>query len=245
MISCYNLPIDYISFLRKTYPNCKIVKVYRDLVSAIVNRHPQYKPELAKDYFDLLMSYDSSDAKKYNMYYFDEIESKISVPKAHDYPISDIFIAAKAKDRLPKILRACEIFNSAGLKCDFYLTGVPKQERIHMNGITYAEKNMPYPDMLYRSVNSRCMFEINQDGAVGYTSRFLEAVIYNKRIITDNPFVLQSKYYNERFVQVINSIDDIDTNFIFQSQEDVDYKYENDFSPINLIKMIDSIISNE
>ena len=243
VVSSYNLPLDYFKYLRKKYPGCKIVKIYRDLVSVIGSNHPEYKPENVKSYFDLLMCYDYNEAKELGIEYFDEIESIIDVPKSEKYPLSDVFIAAKAKDRLGKILRAYDVFTNYGLKCDFYLTGVPEDQRVYKQGITYAEKYMPYKEMLFKSINSRCMFDINQGGAVGYTSRFLEAVMYNKRIITDNSFICGSKYYDPRYIQIIETVDDIDPSFVTKDYEIVDYKYDNDFSPVHLIGKIEKLLT--
>ena len=92
--------------------------------------------------------------------------------------------------------------------------------------------------MLYRSVNAKCMLDINQTGAVGYTSRFLEAVIYNKKLIADNPSIRSTKYYNPQFIQLVEKMDDIDPEFV---KNDIipDYQYGGDFSPIHLLKQID------
>ena len=245
VVSSYNLPISYFGYLKKKYPNAKFVKIYRDLVRVIEGVNGQYAPETAKQYFDYLMSFDSKEAENYDMVYFDEIESKVDLAMSANYPQSDVFIAARAKDRLPKIMQAYDIFSSAGLRCDFYLTGVPSEERIPKEGITYADKNMPYLDMLNRSVNSRCMFDINQGGAIGYTSRFLEAIMYNKKIITDNPFVKTSKFYDERFVQCVNQVADIDASFVLDSELTVEYNYRDEFSPKKLIEQIEELISND
>ena len=188
--------------------------------------------------FDLLMTYDEGEAIKYNMLHFDEIESRINIPISKEYPISDVFFAGKAKDRLPKILAAYYVLHNAGLKCDFYITDVPKDEQVILEGIEYSDKFMPYNEMLYRSVNSRCMLDINQSGANGYTSRILEAIIYNKRIIMDNSYILKSKYYNPEYIQLVEDMSEIDPSFVMNGEK-IDYGYQGDFSPIHLIKQID------
>ena len=88
------------------------------------------------------------------------------------------------------------------------------------------------------------MLDINQSGAVGYTSRFLEAVIYNKKIILDNPAVKNSRYYDPKYIQLVDSIGDIDPNFVI-SGDVVDYGYQGDFSPVRLISLIDKELSKQ
>lgn len=112
------------------------------------------------------------------------------------------------------MLKAYNIFTKAGLRCKYYLTGVPQNKRINLPGIEYAEKFMPYSEMLYHTINSKCILEINQYEAVGYTSRFLEAVMYNKRLITDNKDVMLSKFYSSDNIMCISDILDIDPSFV-------------------------------
>lgn len=45
---------------------------------------------------------------------------------------------------------------------------------------------MTYREMLYHTVNSKVVLEINQGCVDGFTSRFLESVMYNKRLLTNN-----------------------------------------------------------
>ena len=97
---------------------------------------------------------------------------------------------------------------------------------------------MPYKKVLYNSINARCMFDINQGGADGFTTRFLEAVMYNKRFITDNPSVKESPFFSPDYIQVVKDVNDIDPSFV-QCNNTVDYHYNGEFSPIHLIEQID------
>lgn len=101
------------------------------------------------------------------------------------------------------------MFTSYGLKCEFYITHVKPEDQIKRDGIIYSNSFMPYKEMLYKSVNCRFMFDINQAGAVGYTSRFLEAVIYNKLLITDNVAVKHTKFYSSGNILFYENINDI------------------------------------
>ena len=234
-------PIEYIQYLRNKYPNSKFVKLHRDLIK-IAHLHSDYNEKNLNEYFDVRMSYDENEAEKFGLYHFNEIESKIDVPISSDYPLSDVFFAGKAKDRLSKIFAAYYILADAGLKCDFYLTGVPDSERKSLPGITYADHFMPYNEMLFRSINSRCMLDINQEGAVGYTSRILEAIIYNKKIIVDNEVVKDMPYFKTGYIQY-SDMRTIDPSFVTDNEEAVDYHYNGEFSPIHLIEQIESILT--
>lgn len=231
--------VEYLRYLKRKYPRARIVKIHRDLIDIWHKKEPQYTEPVCKELFDLRLSFDAADAKKYHTSSFCEFESKVDVPIAEDYPLSDVFFAGLVKDRLPSLLEAYRLLTAVGLKCSYYLTGVPQNERIPLSGIIYADKQMTYREMLYRTVNSRCVLEINQGGAVGYTSRFLEAVMYNKKLITDNITIRNTKFYDPRYIQCVDDVRDIRPEFITEDVGKVDYHYNNEFSPIHLIEQID------
>lgn len=231
------LKVDYLRWLKKRYAGCKFVMPHRDLVK-VTYESPSYSEAFLNDFFDLRLTYDQGESIKYGLPFFHEIESKINMSLSAEYPVSDVFFCGAAKDRLPKLIDAYDRFTSAGLKCYFYIAFAKPEEKVYREGITYADVYMPYMEMLYNSVNARCMFDINQTGAVGYTSRFLEAIMYNKRFITDNLSVKDSKYYNPQYIQVITDVSEIDVNFVKQENH-IDYGYGGEFSPIYLIKKID------
>ena len=232
--------LEYILFLKKKYPNAKFVKVSRDLLCT--------QPAFFKKYseakcFDIWMSFDEGDAEKYGMPHFAEIESKTSVPKADNYPLHDVFFAGKAKDRLPRLLEAYDILTKCGYKCFFYITGTGGLVS-DKDGVVYANRDMSYREMLYHTVNSRCVLEINQENAQGYTSRFLEAVIYGKKLITDNVYIKKSKFYNPKHIQVINYVSEINPSFIESDGDRIDYNYSNEFSPVLLIQQIEGLLTS-
>ena len=238
IVATSQIPTKYVEWLRKKYPNAKFVRIHRDLLK--VTCRNGYTMDFLRKNFDIQMSFDKKEAELNGFIYFDEIESIVDVSDAAQYPSCDVFFAGKAKDRLPKILQILNILNMAGLNCYFYLTEVPKEQRVNIDGIVYADKYMPFKEMLYRTVRANCLLEINQGGAIGYTSRFIEAVLYNKKIMSDNPFVKESKYYNPKFVYFVSSADTIDTSFV-RSTEQVDFNYTGDFSPINILSILTQI----
>lgn len=231
--------VDYLRYLKKKYPGCRIVLLHRDLRFVCERMNPQLLT--CKD-IDLQMSFDRGESKKYGMPHFDEFESKIDVPISKKYPESDVFFAGKAKNRLDKLMAIYECLTKEGIKCKYYLTGVEPSKQISLPGIEYADKFMSYKEMLYHSVNARCILDINQENADGYTSRFLEAVMFNKKLLTDNESVKSSEFYSSDNIQIIEDYTKINVDFI-RSNKIVDYHYSGQFSPINLLYKIENLIS--
>lgn len=238
---CIRYPsVDYLKYLRKNYPDCKIVVMCRDLLRIHIKEFQEYDEAKIYDYW---MSFDENESKKYGFPHFDEFESKIEIPVEDNYPIADVFFAGRAKDRHKKLIDLYDKFEQNGVNCLFLLLDTPKEEQVKRKGIKYISKPISYAEMLKYTVNSKCVLEINQADAVGYTSRYLESVMFNKKLITDNVYLKNTKYYNPDYIHIFKTETDIDISFIKKDDIVVDYKYENDFSPINRIEQIDQMLS--
>lgn len=230
------LPISYLHYLKATYHDCRIVLLHRDLVKICNHDAPGLS---GNSILDLEMTYDKGESVEFGWPYFSEFESKINIPIGVNFPESDVFFAGKAKDRLPLIMAAYQKITQASLKCFFYLTGVDEQNREPLPGVVYADSFMTYKEMLYHTLNSRCILEINQAGANGYTSRFLESVIYGKKLITNNVFIKESPFFSPDRIQIVENFSDINCNFIKSGNGFVDYDYNGEFSPFRVIDRIE------
>lgn len=234
------LSVDYLRYLKETHPNAKFVKMHRDLVDLWKQRNPQFTDAIVNELFDASMSYDICDSQKYDMIHFDEFESKIEIKKSDRYPLHDVFFAGKAKDRLNALVDIYDRLVCLGQKPFFYITGVAKIDEIKREGIIYASKNMSYYDMLSHTINSKIVLEINQKGADGYTSRFLESVMYNKKLITNNKSIQVSPFYNDKMILIYETPMDISLDFL--KNDDAEYNYKDEFSPVNMIKTLDNAL---
>ncbi len=82
------------------------------------------------------------------------------------------------------------------------------------------------------------MRDENQHGA---TLRTFEAVVYNKRLLTNNPFVNEFPYFRADYMKYFNDIGDIRKIHTSFFKEDLtDYCYNDEFSPRNLFDEIEN-----
>lgn len=229
----------FLNYLRKTYPNCKLVITFRDQYERKKGRFKDLEIEDLFKKFDLVMSYDKGDCEKYNMIYFNLEASLKQLEKAPDYPWSDVVFVGRAKGRIERIIRAYDILSSAGLKCYFYVVG--EKDVKHHGDIIFTDKIMPYEDMLNNTINSRCVLELSQNREYGFTSRAQEAIMYNKKLITDSLIVREQRFYPSKDILFINDVNEINPEFVKDSSV-VDYGYDGDYSPVRLIENIESHI---
>lgn len=229
----------YLNWLRLQYPKAKFVLFLRDLYETKQPHVTYYKREHLIDYWG---TFDINEKERYGMHFhYPEIESTVDISTCSKVPACDLFFAGAAKDRYSLLIDAYDYFEYHGIKCHFIIMDVDDNEEQIRDGIEYTNEFIPYRKMLEYSISAKCMLEIVQEGAVGNTSRFLEAVIYNKKLISNNKSILGEKYYNQKYIKLFNSITEVDPTFVVDEMN-VDYGYEGDFSPVGLIKHIDDVI---
>lgn len=230
---------DYYSYLRKNYIGCKMIFLFFDRVEKTQQPFNVDKREILRSTFDRVMAYSLLDAEKFNFTYFPSFESMTKVEKRATYADVDIFYAGSAKDRVKMIQETCRRANQHGLKCYFYVYGATKVESIPMEGMIYSNQWMPFSELTERAASARCLLDVLQGEAAGFTSRFWHAIFYNKLLISNNPLIQFTKYYKSDSMQVITDANDIDFSIFEKSIDSIDYKYNGEFSPINFIRFLE------
>lgn len=243
--ACYAKETDFIPYLRKKYDGSKIVLFKTDLLTKSRNifTGDQIPIDYFKQNFDLILSYDKGDCNKYGFYYYPTIFSPIEL---HDNTVSscDVYFAAKYKGRLPAVISIYDQLTKGGLKCDFYIYGAPLDAKIKRDGIHYIDRLMSYTENLSHTSKAKCLLEIMQNNADGYTYRTWEAISYNKLLITNNQHISRAPFYNETFMYIVTEDDNyyIPESFINKIKKDlqVDYDYSQQISPIKLLEYIEN-----
>lgn len=233
--------LEYLRWLRKKYKTAKIVLFLRDLYHTKKPLIDYYKEE---QLIDVWISYDELEVAKYNMLFHPEVESRLDLTGVDTSIHQTVFFAGASggsKNRLPLLLDIYDKMTAAGFTCKYYIRSDNHKKEDERPGIVYSSSRMPYKQILLNSIQSDCILEVCQDGAVGNTARFLEAVMYNKKLLTNNCSLSKDHFYNSDNIQIFRNVDDIDLSF-FKNGNRVDYGYQNEFSPLHLLEYIDSIL---
>ncbi len=227
---CYLIKYGLLDYLKKHYPDAKFVCHYQDMVAHC----PDVPVDEIKRRFDLVLSFDQQDAKEYGLEYYPLVYSSYPLPESSDIKPSDVYFVGKAKDRLEDILAAFERLDGAGLKCDFHITGVPEDKRRMTDKINYIDK-MPYIENLQRIKASKCLLEVMQKGGHGYTLRACEAIMYDRKMLTNNPEVVGAPFYSPHGISVFTNAMDIDLDFV-KTATAFDYNYKAQLSPVHMLE---------
>ena len=223
---------------KRKFKNLKYVLLYTDIVASVVSSDAKYLMD--KNIFDLVYSIDDNDVKKYRL-----LKTHTTYSRHEDYcnivPAIDLYFCGGCIDRedICKSIAKGAIENNVNAQIDMLCTkefsGVKEYEQI----INYLSRKdfVDYPETLKRELNAKCMLDIVRPGQIAYTLRTYEAVVYNRKILTNNKAILDFKFYDPRYIQYFNNVDDIDWNWV-KDDIDVDYKYNGEFSPVNFINDI-------
>ena len=186
-----------------------------------------------------MLVYSEEDAEQFGFIYhsvgYSSIRNRYIRPKGN-YDV--VFVGAE-KGRINKIRQAYDIFSSAGLSCFFYVTMVKRESR-RDDGIIYADKGLSFLDYLSYVMSAKCLFELVQEGSSGRTFRMMEAIMYNKMLVTNCAEILNTNYYKDGFVQLYTDVSEINPHFIVKNSSVIDYHYVNDFSPEKVLDFIAS-----
>lgn len=102
------------------------------------------------------------------------------------------------------------------------------------------EESIAYKNVLKKVANSNCIIEFLQKDQNSQSLRFYEAVVLNKKLLTNNKNITKLPFYNEKYMKIFDKSYQIDFDWI-KKRETIDYNYKNEFSPIWIINKIEKI----
>lgn len=229
-----------IGYLRIKFPGSKFVAFWQDLVSKVQLKDFDL---LKSSYLDICLSFDQGDCNKYGMTYYPLVYSYYDKISDIKFPDSDVYFVGRAKDRLHTIIAAYERFRDAGLRCDFNITGVKKKDRVYSDLINYCD-SLPYIENIEHIKATKCMLEIMQGGGVGFTLRYAEAVMYDKKMITNNQAIKDAPFYAPNRINVFKDLKDIDVRFPVEEPIQIDYGFKENLYPSKMLRFIDNRLSD-
>ena len=228
---------SYLDFLRKQHPNIKFVLFLQD----IVEKYEDFDLIKLRSIFDLILSYDKGDSEKYGFVYNTTPMSVVDVPLDDSLPESDIFFCGYAKPRYPLIFDIYNKCMSLGLRCDFNIMLMPEGSQ-RVEGINYPPRRFTYQENIQHILKTKCILEIMQEGAKGFTPRLWESIVYNKHLLTNNSEETNSEFYYKPGNHDIKCLEDGNFNKIIRDEISYPAELKKKLSPINLLQCIDKLL---
>jgi hypothetical protein len=227
----------FIQRLRAEYKNCKIILYLADILKSY-----SFDIAMYMDNFDVIYSFDKGEAFNNNFSYYEEQPfSFYNVRKNKSLPPSDVVFVGRAKTRFNEIIQIFELLEENGLTCDFHIIDVPKAEQKYTDKIKYPNY-VDYYKLLQHVISSKCILEILQDDGISPTARVSEAILYEKKLLSNCQDLKTKPYYNPKYISLFSSWQNIDIDFLKKNIESIDYKYKENLSPLRFIERIEKYL---
>ncbi len=234
-----------ISAIKRRYKKHKNVKFIFFLFDSIDLKFLSNKLARAlykNKLWNYVLTYDMNDAEKYNLVYLDE--HYYSMPEIEEEAKIDkdaYFIGGLKPGRTKETVELFAYLKNRNVNVKF---DVVNSEELAFDyksdGFNILKKSNPYSYALKETNNANCIIEFLQTGQKAQSLRYFEAVCLNKKLLTNNENVKKLSFYNEKYMKVFNKLEDIDTEWV-KSKEEVNYNYNNEFSPIHIIEKIEEL----
>lgn len=229
---------EYFKRLKRKHPSIRYI-LY------IIDPMPEglwKEIEDALEVFERVFTIHPYNCKKYGFGYLPYIYTRCQEKSVLEaVPETTLFFCGVSGSYRQKIIsevvKACDEHQ---IEFDFWLKPFGNDAIIHPQ-VHYSE--MTYAENVQRVEYSKCILEIMHEGFVGITQRYLEAIIYNKRLITNNREIKELPYYDSKYMLYFEKVEEIDWNWLKQEVK-VDYHYQGDFEPHiwkkNLMKLMNN-----
>lgn len=193
-------------------------------------------------YFSCCFSFDKRDCEQYGFIYHPTFYSVVRKQNKECLETDAFFVGVSKGSRYGKLLDLMKAMEREGLKHEFYISHVKnidsQQTGLHQN--TWLD----YGSVLDKVMKTHCLVEIMGGDQDGLTLRAMEAICYNKLLLTDNPSVKELPYYETGYIHYEKEIEKADLSFLKQDIV-VDYHYQGDFSPFHLVSHINEVVQSK
>lgn len=180
---------DLVKAIKKRNPKCRLILYFFNSI-----RYDYQKKWLSNKYIDEIWSFDRADVLRLNLKYNSTFY--ISVKRISTNIKYDVVFLGRNKKRM-------EQFESIKKK----LTN--ESQKLWFKLIDSEMDYIPYSNYIKIVQSSRCILDITQEGQEGLSLRFMEALFYCKKLITNNKSVVTYDFYRPENIFVIG-VDDYD-----------------------------------
>lgn len=178
--------------------------------------------------FDRILTAHPYNTRKYGFQYFPFIYTPPKYIPLEQEQKQLYFCGVVDDHRYELIKQFIERCKEHGISYEVHMFRAERYAKIDDADVHYGL--VPYDENVARAINSNCILEIVRENFIGFTQRYYEAIVFNKKLLTNNAEIKEYAYYDERYIQYFERIEDIDWDWVKEDIE-VDYKYQGDFEP--------------
>ena len=189
--------------LRTMHPQAQLIYWFRNSLNAIDYYKSREMHIAHAQLCDRILSFDRKDA---DLMGYEYVENCYSLDSTLDLSVNnkyDIIYLGSDKSRFNQIMNVVTYSNEIGLNNFIYIYSKTRRPSEIINN-----HFMPYRDYLLQMIQSKAILDIVDVGyQTGYSLRFLEALFYHKKLITNMEMIKDEPFYNPNNVLVVDTND--------------------------------------
>lgn len=139
-----------------------------------------------------IWSFDQSDCDQFGFSWYRQFISPLT-PKTHIEPQVDFAFIGQDKGRKSILDKLAQLLNTTGYSYNFDIR-------------SGNQANLSFEQYLSQILRAKCLVDIVQTGQTGLTLRPLEALIYNRKLLTNNTSILSQDFYSPENILVFNEM---------------------------------------
>lgn len=208
--------VDIIKYIRDKYPHIRLIVYYYNTV---------YNKKMIRNIKKIngveIWSFDKKDCIKYQLrynpqFYFHQLNFPDIKLKNVSYT-SDVFFVGKDKGRLLNLMEIDKNLQQAGIQTKFIVVRDRKQAYTESQR-KYMGKHISYAECIEYVKNTNCILDMVQSGQKGMTLRIMEAMFFNKKIISNNDDIMQMDFYDPSNIYIIGKDHRSLSDFILENK---------------------------
>lgn len=188
--------------------------------------------------FDAIYTYHRPDAIRYGFRFFDTYYSRLSVTKQE--VSSDVFFWGSEKGRGQQIRKIYTFLKDNGFCPRFGVcyANVSEYKKLDIE----CNQELTYQSIVNAINSTQCIVDLTGESSKGISLRVFEAVVYGKKILTDNSEVQSMRGIDPKNVKYFSDWETFSKDF---TKEWLNKKsgqkaiYQDEYSPIHFVKQME------
>lgn len=239
------MSLRYLESFRKRHPNVKLFPVLTDSMHASSPHMEYVRPKLSSPVWEKVLTFDKNDASEFGFTWFGYCwYSNFENVKPRTDSCDIFYVGFKKGKRENLIASVYEAACAHGITSDFRIVSSKEGPVRTGSKLNYATRRFAYPELVSYIKSANCVLEVLQEGQDTQTIKYYEAVVYGKKLLTNNRHVAELPYYNNRRMRYFETTEDIDWDWV-GLHEDLKYDYKDEFSPLKIVDFVKTLYGIE
>ena len=197
---------DVVEYIHEHNPKARIIIYYVNKFRRDAKNDPQNFKKLPCE----LWSFDQGDCARegmrHNAFGYDHVfleadnQKALAASRVAEAAVYDAFFIGVDKSRLARLLALQQLLRKQDYRTKFILRKAARGSYVNLSPQAkeiLVDQDIAYSEIINYISQSKCIVELQDPGQTGLTLRAMEALFFQKKLLTDNPEVRNCDFYRQ------------------------------------------------